>query len=185
MTTPYRDDVTRSSGEIAQDHLRWLDDAPRSRTDRARSDAPVGALQATALAASDPFLRARCLAVLDHVANEASTHVFLAALADPVVDVRRNAVHGLTCERCRSTELCLTDVVPTVADALARERDGEIRHQLVVVLGRFAPRSEAARETLVRVAADDPDPLLRAAADAMLATGHTRARKALQRLARR
>jgi len=166
------------------DYLRWLDTAPRDRTDRRRLDAPVLALQTTAVADPDPFRRARCLAVLDHVANETSTHVFLTALDDPVADVRRHAVHGLTCERCRTTDLCLVDVVPAVTSALAFEPDAEIRHQLVTVLGRLGPRNSAARDALDDVATNDPDPLVQAAASSVLATGHTRSRKALQRLAR-
>ena len=74
------------------------------------------------------------------------------ALRDPVADVRRHAVHGVTCERCRAGDLCVADVVPAVVDAFAAERDAEIRHQLVVVLGQFASRSELARETLDDVA---------------------------------
>jgi hypothetical protein len=171
--------VGRRDLETAHDYLRWLDDAPRHR----RRDAPLGALQEAALSDPDPFLRARCLAVLDHVANEASTHVFAAALGDPVADVRRHAIHGLTCERCRTGDLCLGEVAPAVAEALGREDDAEVRHQLVVVLGRFASRSDLARRTLHEVAAAHPDELLRAAASAVLTTGHTRSCKTLERLA--
>src|SRR3954454_7689785 len=103
--------MSRSEAEVADDYLRWLEVAPQDRAGRRRREAPVTALQSAALADPDPFRRARCLAVLDHVANEASTDVFVAALADPVADVRRHAVHGLTCERCRTTKLCLVDVV--------------------------------------------------------------------------
>ena len=176
--------MRRSDREVAHDYLRWLDDASRRRRDGRRVDAPVGSLQATALADPDPFCRARCLAVLDHVANDASTHVFAAALRDPVADVRRHAVHGLTCERCRGSDVCVGDVVPAVIAALAVEVDAAIRHQLVVVLGGFAPRSDVARRTLDTVAAHDADTLLRAAAVAVVTTGHTRSRKTLERLAR-
>src|SRR5882672_1603988 len=103
--------MSRSAAVIADDYLHWLAAAPKDRTNRRRLDAPVLALQSTAIMDPDPFRRAYCLAVLDHVANETSTHVFLAALEDPVADVRRHAVHGLTCERCRTTEVCLVDVV--------------------------------------------------------------------------
>jgi HEAT repeat protein len=183
--TCQRGGVTRSDREVALDYLRWLDEAPRSRRDRRRAEAPVSSLQATALSDPDPYRRARCLAVLDHVANEASTEVFAAALRDPVNDVRRQAVHGLTCERCRSGEVCVGDVVPAVVAALAAEDDTQVRHQLVVTLGRFATRSDLARQTLQTVGAQDADELLRVAASAVLATGHTRGRKSLERLARR
>ena len=141
-------------------------------------------LQAAALSDPDPYIRARCLAVLDHLANDTSTQVFAIALRDPVADVRRHAVHGLTCERCCAGDLCIADVVSAVVGAFAAERDAEIRHQLVVVLGQFASRSELACETLDEVATSDADGLLRIAASAVLTTGHTRGRKALERLAR-
>ena len=142
------------------------------------------ALQVAALSDPDPFRRAGYLALLDHIANDASTDVFATALRDPVAGVRRHAVHGLTCERCRSTEVCVTDVVPAVIAALADEPAAEIRHQLVVVLGQFVTRSEVARRTLQEVATSDPDRLLRQAATAVLTNGHTRSRKALERLER-
>ena len=176
--------MSRSEAEVADDYLRWLEVAPQDRAGRRRREAPVTALQSAALADPDPFRRARCLAVLDHVANEASTDVFVAALADPVADVRRHAVHGLTCERCRTTELCLVDVVAAVTRALVSERDVETRHQLVMVLGRFASRSNAARHALDVVSTNDPDDLVRVAATSVLTTGHARSRRALQRLAR-
>ena len=110
--------------------------------------------------------------------------VFTQALRDPVADIRRQAVHGLTCERCRSTDLCTDDVVPAVLEALSVEPDPEVRHQLVVVLGQFTSRSELANQTLALVTADDVDELLRVAAFAVQSTGHTRSRRALERLAR-
>jgi hypothetical protein len=177
--------MERSAHQVAQDYLRWVDDAPRRRVDARRRDAPVMALQVAALSDPDPFCRARCLAVLDHVANAASTLTFTAALHDPVADVRRHAVHGLTCERCRSDDISVSDVVPAVVDALEREVDAEIRHQLIAVLGRFAVRSDLARQQLEQVARHDPDALLRSAAVTVMTTGHTRSRKALERLARR
>ena len=70
------------------------------------------------------------------------------ALRDPVAVVRRHAVHGLKCERCRAGDLCVADLVPAVVDAFAAERDAATRHQLVVVLGQFRVTERAARETL-------------------------------------
>jgi hypothetical protein len=80
--------------------------------------------------------------------------------------------------------VCLGDVVPAIVDALAREHHADIRHRLVVVLGRFSERDERARETLECVAASDPDHVLRTAANSVLKSGHTRSRKSLERLAR-
>ena len=176
--------MARSDREVAHDYLQWLDVAPRRRARPRRRRRAGGLAAGDGVGGSGSVLSGARLAVLDHVANDASTHVFAAALRDPVADVRRHALHGLTCERCHAGAVCLHDAVPAVVAALATEDDTEVRHQLVVVLGRFAPRSDLARRTLDTVAAHDGDELLRAAACAVATTGHTRGRKALERLAR-
>lgn len=176
--------MQETAGAAARDYLRRLDEAPRHRVDRHRDRAPIEALQSAALGDADAWVRARCLGVLDHVANDASTHVFVAALQDPVADVRAAALHGLSCERCRTSEVCVVDVVGHVIETYEREPSAELRHRLVTVLGRFAGRSDEARRRLDDLAAADPDPLLRHAAERALTVGHVRSRKALRRLAR-
>lgn len=170
--------------ELVIDYLKWVDDAPKARVDRARRSAPVAALQAAAVADHDPWVRARCLGVLDHLANDASTATFAAALTDPVAAVRGSALHGLTCERCRATDLCVVDVVPTIVAAFDRERDPELRHKYVDVLLRFAARDDTARSKLLAIADTDADELVRVAALTALTVGHVRSRTALRRISR-
>jgi len=136
-----------------------------------------------ALEGKDPWLRRRCLEVLDHVANDASTEIFAAALRDPVGPVRASAIHGLTCERCRSAELCVADVAPLVIAAYEAEPESELRHKLLRVLYDLALRSRAAGEMLSRVADHDSDGLCREAAVSLLKAGHVRSRRALERQA--
>jgi hypothetical protein len=171
--------------EVVVDYLRWIAEAPRPRVDRARRRAPIDALQAAAVADADPWVRARCLEVLDHLANDASTTTFAAALADPVAAVRAQALHGLTCERCRSEDLGVAAVVARVVAAFEEESDPELRHRCVRALARFAGRDDAAAATLRAIAAEDPDELVRAAALGATTAGHVRSRTALRRVARR
>jgi hypothetical protein len=170
--------------QVVADYLRWLDDAPRARVDRARRRAPVDALQAAALADPDPWVRTRCLEVLDHLANDASTATFVAALVDPVAAVRSHALHGLTCERCRNDDVDIAGIVPTVAEAFDREPDPQLRHRYVGALLRFAARDAGARSKLHEIAEGDGDELVRVAALNALTLGHVRSRTALRRIAR-
>ena len=170
--------------EAVIDFLAWVDDAPKARVERARHRAPVGALQAAAVADDDPWVRARCLEVLDHLANDASTATFLAALADPVAAVRAHALHGLTCRRCRVEALDVAEVVPTIVVAFDREPDPELRHRYVDVLLRFSHDDAAAWAKLLAIADDDADELVRTAALTALTVGHVRSRTALRRISR-
>src|SRR5450755_3814156 len=70
---------------------------------------PVSALQAASLLHPSPKVRRECLGVLDHVANDDSIEVFRHALSDPVPRVRLVALHGLSCQHCRTGELCVGD----------------------------------------------------------------------------
>jgi hypothetical protein len=157
----------------------WKDALPR---------APIGAVQAAALRHPDARVRRNCLGVLDHEANDASVDVFRAALADPVPRVRLLALHGLACERCRTDELCVADVVPTLVATLDDDVSAKVRHAAVPILLRLAGRDERALAALRSAAADDPDELVREAATAAVAGRFTTtmaSRKALRRRARR
>jgi hypothetical protein len=170
--------------EVVVDYLRWIAEAPRARVGRARVRAPIDALQAAATADADPCVRARCLEVLDHLANDASTTTFAAALSDPVAAVRAQALHGLTCERCRSDAVDVADVVATVSAAFDAEPDPALRHRYVDALQRFAARDDHAAATLRAIAADDPDELVRTAALTAMTVGHVRSRTARRRISR-
>lgn len=128
-------------------------------------DMPVGAIRVAAIHHSEPWIRRACLALLDHHANDASTRTFLDALADPVTPVRLTALHAVACERCRSTPLCVADVVPTLAGVLRADPDPEMRHKAIPILLGLADRDPRIFELLTEATAD-PDPLVRDAAQA-------------------
>ena len=131
-------------------------------------EVPIPALQLAAVADPNPWLRRGCLSFLDHYANDESVHVFLRALDDPVPFVREMALHGLSCERCRTDELCVTDVVPVLSRVLATDPDPEVRHKVVPLLMDLMTRSSPAREALRRSSMSDVDILVRQVASAAL-----------------
>ena len=128
---------------------------------------PIAAVQAAALHHENAKTRSACLSVLDHWANDESASVFRVALSDPVPKVRLQALHGLSCERCRTGELCLADVVPTLLDALSSDPSPKVRHTAVITLVHIGAAPSAAT-ALTAAAEHDPDPLVRRVALAAL-----------------
>lgn len=148
---------------------------------------PIAALQAGALDHPDAKVRAHCLGVLDHWANDGSQPTFVAALSDRAVKVRLQALHGMTCERCRSEELCVDDVVPELVRVAVADPNPKVRQNAVPVLLLLAGRDARARAAIQQLAADDPDELVRRNARAA-ADGRTKemgSRKAMRKRDRR
>ena len=75
---------------------RFLDGLSPKRMTRARFAAALGDLHVGALHHPDPQVRRYCLVLLDHHANDASMHVFVAALGDEADVVREIALHSLS-----------------------------------------------------------------------------------------
>ncbi|HVV36035.1 MAG TPA: HEAT repeat domain-containing protein [Acidimicrobiales bacterium] len=146
-------------------------------------DPPVGLMQRAALHHPNGKIRRFALGVLDHAANDASTEVFRAALRDPAPVVRLNALHGLSCERCRVGALCTDDVVPALIDVLEHDDSPKVRHASLFPLSMLAARDDRIQPAFARAAANDPDPLLRLAAAEAAAGNYKRVktRKALRR----
>jgi hypothetical protein len=131
-------------------------------------EVPIPEMQLAAIADPNPWLRCGCLSFLDHYANDESIHVFLGALDDPVPFVREMALHGLSCERCRTDDLCVADVVPVLSRVLATDPSPEVRHKVVPLLMDLVSRSSPAQEALRRSSLADADILVRQAAAAAL-----------------
>ena len=146
---------------------RWDSASPRSRA-RLGQSVPIEQMQEAALHHDDPWVRRRCLGFLDHHAADSSAAVFLQALDDPVAPVRDLALHGLACERCRTEELCTSDVTPRVAAVLGSDPNPEVRYKAIPILRRLATREPAARQAIERAATNDPDERVREAAAAIL-----------------
>lgn len=148
---------------------------------------PIAAMQQAALHHPNAHVRRDCLNTLDHFANDSSADVFRQALGDPVPRVRTIALHGLACERCRTGELCASDVVPALIAVLEQDPSPKVRHGAVSVLLRLSSRDARAPMAIARAARDDVDPLVRqvAAAATEGRRRDIRSRKALRRRASR
>ena len=119
--------MDKPAAAVIGDFLRRLEHTdPAQRVKILAAGVPVAASQHVALHHDDPWLRRRCLDLLDHHAADDCTDVFLAALDDPVAPVREIALHGLACERCRATEVCVADVVPRVIRTLDEDPAAEV-----------------------------------------------------------
>src|SRR5262249_41311410 len=175
--------MTRSDLELASDFVRRWKALPNQRRGRLGKELPTAAVQAAALSHSDLEVRRSCLFLLDHYASDASWDTFRRALRDPVASVREVALHGLSCERCRSAALCVTDVVTDLIGILACDPSAEVRHKTVAVLVRFLHRDGRAGQAIARAASDDPDAAIRLVARTVADRGepHVRGRKAALR----
>lgn len=140
----------------------------RAQRSRLVPAAPLASIQRAAIDHPDAWTRRRCLGYLDHHASDASTGVFLTALADPVGPVRAIALHGLACEPCRTEELCAADVGPTVASLLERDPDPEVQVKTIPVLLRLADRYPGGLQAIELAAHQAGDERVREAARSAL-----------------
>jgi hypothetical protein len=179
-------DVSTNERDFAdvEEFLRRLAATAPKRRSRVASSASVQRIQSAALNHTDAFARRACLGFLDHYANDSSAAVFARALADPVEPVRHIALHSIACERCRTDELCATDVVPLLAEILRTDPSPEIRHKSIPVLLRLSDRDPSARAAVEESTQHDPDELVREVALRALAGEHIRSRKMYERHAR-
>ncbi len=123
--------------------------------------AAIADLSEGALHHPDPEARRWCLFLLDHYANDTSTHVFAQALHDELPQVRASALHGITCVPCKDGELCLADVIPPVIGVLQDDPAADLRIKAIPTLLGLAGSDPRIREALRTTAKSDPDPLVR------------------------
>jgi HEAT repeat protein len=162
------DDAANTAWRSAAPYLSQFFSSTPKQKSRLVKKAPLADLQAAAVRHPDPFVRRGCLFFLDHHANESSTAVFSAALHDPVDFVRNAALHSIACESCRTTALCVADVVPGVVAVLEADPSAELRTKAIPTLLRLGGQDRRAWEAIRRAADHDPDGIVRrAAADAL------------------
>jgi hypothetical protein len=172
------------TGEATAFLSRFFSGTAKQRS-RLVPKAPLAAIQGAALGHDDPFVRRGCLFFLDHYANDQSMAVFARALHDPVDFVRNSALHSLTCESCKTADLCAADVVPGLIDVLEHDASVELRTKAIPLLLRLSGQDPRARPAVERAAQDDPDELIRRAACDGLAGRFVAARKRYERRQRR
>ncbi len=112
----------------------------------------------------DPQVRARSCKILDHVMDAASTPALVAALGDPVAEVRIEALHALACDRCKTDSTCrpaAVDVLPPALALLRADPDPHARAMAVELVGAWVHTHPEAVRALDAAAVDDPAPAVR------------------------
>jgi hypothetical protein len=94
---------------------------------RASGLVPLDLLSRGALEHSNSRVRRCCLILLDHLGDERHVDVFARALrSDPVPRNRRHALHAMTCQKCKASELCV-DVTSHVRDCAEHDGNAKVR----------------------------------------------------------
>ncbi|MFM7136363.1 MAG: HEAT repeat domain-containing protein [Planctomycetota bacterium] len=103
-----------------------------------------------------PRVRAACVELMDHLADERCCEPLLAALRDPSPLVRRHAVHAVGCQRCKVRPLAL-DVVDLLIERVDTDSSARVRRVAVHQLGLQAWDCRAV-SVLTRVISESDDP---------------------------
>jgi hypothetical protein len=102
--------------ELVRSHIATPSrDFPRLRDS---GQVPLDLLSRAALEHGNSKIRRCCLILLDHLGDERHIDVFAVSLrSDPVPRNRRHALHALTCQKCKASEMCVdvSDYVTTCA----------------------------------------------------------------------
>ena len=174
-----------AQSDAVVDFFRRWNALPAKQRYQLAPEIPIPEMQSAALSHPSPWVRRGSLSFLDHYANGDSLRTFLDALDDPVPFVREMALHGLSCERCKTAELCVADVVPVLNRVLARDISPEVRHKAIPILMRLANRDSSAQEALEQSSRYDEDALVRQVATAALEGREQDARRSRHDLLRR
>ena len=75
-------------------------------------------------------IRGYCAAFMDHMGDDRCIEPLIALTYDPVPRVRREAIHSLLCDRCKSAPLNV-NLVSRIIEILLTEEDVKIRSQAV------------------------------------------------------
>jgi HEAT repeat protein len=157
----------------SEDQLRALDAASWPTRHQAFQElfAQGASTLATVIAGAThprPRVRAACVALLDHLADERCADTLLAALRDPSPLVRRHAVHSIGCQRCKPRPLGI-DIVGALIERMTEDSSPRVRRVAAHQLG-LQPSDQRAVEALEKVLATAGDPGLVARARHAVAT---------------
>ena len=103
---------------------------------------------------SRPRVRAACVALMDHLADERCCRSLEHALHDASPLVRRHAVHAVGCQGCKTQPLSI-DVVAALIERALNDSSPRVR-RVIHQLG-LQPRDARAIEVLTRVIAESQD----------------------------
>ena len=102
-----------------------------------------------------PRVRAACVALMDHLADERCRESLEHALHDASPLVRRHAVHAVGCQRCKALPLSI-DVVAALIERVLNDSSPRVRRVAVHQLG-LQPRDARAIPVLEKVIAESQD----------------------------
>lgn len=120
----------------------------------------------------DPAVRRRACRLLDHHRlDQAVAARMLAAVKDTNKNVRRAALHTLTCEACKpDDDDCFpVDVVGVAIDVLRTDPSVRVRRSAAAFVMWQRPMERRVRRAFGRVLRDETDPELRSKAERALA----------------
>ncbi len=112
------------------------------------------------------FVRRACASLLDHLADDRCVTPLSKALRDSDEQVRRSALHSLTCEACKPSPLSGDLVAPFIERAL-HDPNIRVRRVATGVLGNYV-HDDRAVAALRTIYAQDSDPTLRSRAGSAL-----------------
>ncbi len=102
-----------------------------------------------------PRVRAACVALMDHLADEQCCKSLEQALHDASPLVRRHAVHAVGCQRCKLQPLSI-DVVAALIERVLNDSSPRVRRVAIHQLG-LQPRDARAIQVLKNVLAESQD----------------------------
>jgi HEAT repeat protein len=115
---------------------------------------------------SNWWVRRGCADLMDHLADDRCVTSLLQLLQDPVVAVRRLALHALSCQGCKACPLQV-DIITLLIDRATRDESIRVRRAAVHQLG-CQPADIRAKEALEEILQyETDDKCLRTAAWAL------------------
>jgi HEAT repeat protein len=121
------------------------------------------------LAHKNPNVRFACIQLMDHVGDDRIIEPVSRMLHDWAPRVRKQALHALTCEKCKSTALCPLPVyvVDHFIDLALHDSNLNVRVAAVTALGTLPPNLRV-RESLQLILETDTEPKILQAAQQTL-----------------
>ncbi|MFM7244794.1 MAG: HEAT repeat domain-containing protein [Planctomycetaceae bacterium] len=104
---------------------------------------------------ASPRVRAACVTLMDHLADERCCETLEKALRDPSALVRRHAVHAVGCQTCKAHPLPF-DVVAALIDRVLNDSSARVRRVAVHQLG-LQPHDPRITDTLTHTLAKSTD----------------------------